>query len=270
MFALFEAVARNTAVRLGADDISRPQIVSSSYGNDSVATVQWVKEHGFKDVHVVFIDTGWSSETWPARVDRCEGWVRSIGYVPHRIVPPIQFEELILSRGGFPNQQYQWCSGHLKGVPFLEWVDEFDRSATATVVIGKRREESRERVDTQEWIFDSEYHGGRTVRHPLYAHTEAMRDELLRRAGFEPLPHRSQECAPCVNANRGDMLLLGEREISRVECLEFDVDKTMFRPKRHMGAKGIRQVIKWANSPKGKYGKDDSPALTCASGYCGF
>lgn len=265
-----DSLARNIATRLGADSLSRMQVISTSYGNDSIALIQWAREYGFENVHVVFIDTGWSASWWPDRVEKCEEWVRSIGFVAHKIVPNVQFEELILSRGGFPNQRYQWCSAHLKGIPFLEWVDTLDPDAIATVMIGKRREESRERASTPEWVIRSEYHGMRTVRHPLYLHSDTDRNTLLRRAGFEPLPHRSQECSPCVNANRDDFLLLGPSEITKVECLEFDVDNTMFRPKRHMGATGIRQVIQWAKSPRGKYRKDDEPQFTCASGYCGY
>ena len=190
-----EVLSRNIAVRTGCYSKSRPVVVSSSYGNDSVATIQWAKEGGFTDVHVVYIDTGWASEEWPARVERCEDWVRSIGFTAHRIVSSVGFEELILSRGGFPNQRYQWCSGHLKGVPFLDWIDEFDPDCSTVVMIGKRREESQDRSETPEWVIGSEYHGGRTVRHPLYLHNEVLRDKLIRRAGFEPLPHRSQECA---------------------------------------------------------------------------
>jgi len=268
--SLLDSIAENTAIRLGAHDKSRLTVISTSYGNDSIALIQWAKEEGFTNVHTVFVDTGWSAEGWLERVRVCEEWVKDIGFTPHHIVPPVQFEELMLSRKGFPNQRYQWCSAFLKGIPLLEWVDEFDPECQAIQMIGKRREESNERATTPEWIINSEYHGGRIVRHPLYLHTEEMRDALVIRAGFEVLPHRSQECAPCVNANRGDFLLLTEREIQRVEWLEFDVEKLMFRPKKHMGATGIRQIIKWAQSPRGKYQKDDPPKFTCSSGYCGF
>lgn len=268
--SLTDAILRNTAARLGAYDKSRMHVISSSYGNDSLALIQWAYEQKFSNLHVVFVDTGWSADGWLERVAKGEDWARSLGFTVHHLIPPVQFEELMISRKGFPNQRYQWCSAHLKGIPLLNWIDELDPACDAIQMIGKRREESRERADTPEWIINSEYHGGRIVRHPLYLHTEVMRNELLERAGYTPLPHRSQECAPCVNANRGDFLLLGEREIIRAECLEFEVGKNMFRPKRHMGAKGVRQIIKWAHSPRGKYEKDDPAEFTCSSGYCGY
>jgi len=172
---------------------------------------------------------------------------------------------------GFPSQRYQWCSAMLKGLPFLTWIDEFDTDCKATVIIGKRREESQERADTPEFIESSEYHGGRKVWHPLYLHTETMRNDLIIRAGFEVLPHRSKECSPCINANRDDLRQLTENDILRIENLESKVGKTMYRPKRHGGAKGIRRVIAWAYSDRGKYNdKQDEMFNQCSSGYCGF
>lgn len=252
--------------------------VSCSYGNDSVALIQWAHDHGADladEVFVVFIDTGWSSGEWPARVEELELWVAALGFTPVRIDPPIKFEELITSKKGFPNQRYQWCSGILKGLPFLTWIDEIDPGAKAVVMIGKRREESEERADTPEFIESSEYHGGRRVWHPLYLHTESERDALLHHAGVAPLPHRSQECAPCVNANRADFLLLTETEVARVEALEAKVGKTMFRVKRYKskmypnGAKGIRQVMQWAH--KAPITEDEQQGSSqCSSGYCGY
>jgi len=102
-------------------------------------------------------------------------------------------------------------------------------------------------------------------------HTESERDELLARAGFEPLPHRSKECSPCINSNKSDLRRLTEEDIQRVESLEARVGNTMFRPKRHGGAKGIRRVVAWAYSDRGKYDdRQDSLFNHCSSGYCGF
>jgi 3'-phosphoadenosine 5'-phosphosulfate sulfotransferase (PAPS reductase)/FAD synthetase len=264
------ALERNIALRSGAHSLDRRQVISSSYGNDSVALIQWVWERGYQDVHVVFVDTGWSGEGWLDRVGDAEAWVQQLGFTPHRIGTR-GFESLIMSRKGFPNQRYQWCSGHLKGVPFLDWIHEIDPNCEATVLIGKRREESRERSNIGEWVTASDYHGGRTLRHPLYLHDDTARDALIEKTGFVPLAHRSQECAPCVNANRKDLMLLTPAEITRVEVLEFDTGQNMFRPKRHQGAKGIRQVVEWANSPRGKYGKEKEQEFnTCSSGYCGY
>ena len=246
-------------------------VISSSYGNDSVAMIQWARERGMTDVTVVFVDTGWAAKGWLERVQRMENWVRSIGFSVVHLKSPIGFEELIIRKKGFPTNGLQWCSGLLKGLPFLTWIDEADPENKAVVMIGKRREESVERASTPEFIESSVYHGGRCVWHPLYQHTEAMRDELLARSGHPPLPHRSKECSPCVNANKGDLRQLTDDDIERVAALEATVGKTMFRPKKHGGAKGIRRVIAWAYSERGQYDDRQGQMFNqCSSGYCGF
>jgi 3'-phosphoadenosine 5'-phosphosulfate sulfotransferase (PAPS reductase)/FAD synthetase len=246
-------------------------VISSSYGNDSVALIQLAHEQGLKDVSVIFVDTGWAAVGWLDRVVRLEAWVESLGFTAVHISSDMTFEELILKKKGFPSQRYQWCSGILKGLPFLTWIDELDPDCQSVVMIGKRREESQERADTPEFIDASDYHGGRKIWHPLYLHTEQMRDDLLGRAGVKKLPHRSKECSPCVNANRTDLRQLTEEDILRVKALEEKTGKTMFRPKKHGGAKGIRRVIAWAYSEKGQYNdKQDQLFNQCSSGYCGF
>lgn len=245
-------------------------VISSSYGNDSIALIQWALENQLPNVTVVFIDTGWSKPGWLDRVARCEEWVRSIGFTAMNIKPEVQFEELIRIKKGFPNQKFQWCSSFLKGLPFLTWIDEQDPDHQAMVLIGKRCEESEERSDIEEFVEGSIYHGGRTLRHPLYLHTEAQRDELVIRAGFEVLPHRSKECSPCVNSNKGDFQKLTQFEIDRVKILEADTGQNMFRAKKKGGAVGIEQVIRWEYSGRGRFNKDQAELFSsCSSGFCG-
>jgi len=246
-------------------------VISASYGNDSVAMIQLARELGLQDVHVVFVDTHWSAPGWLDRVAELEGWVRSLGFSVGHIKSPMTFEELMVMKKGFPYNGKQWCSGILKGIPFLDWIEQADPECKALVLIGKRREESVKRQDTPEFIEASEYHGGRRVWHPLFEHTNAQRDEILRRAGIKPLPHRSKECNPCINANKDDLRELTEWEIVRLEGLESRTGQTMFRPKKHGNAIGIRQVVDWANSRRGKYNpKQESMFNECSSGYCGF
>ena len=112
-------------------------------------------------------------------------------------------------------------------------------------MIGKRRAESIARRQLTEYIDSSDYHGGRKLWHPLYLHTDSERDELVASSNMELLPHRSQECSPCVNANRGDLMLLTQAQIEHVNEIEVEVGKPMFRPKR-FGAVGIYGVMVWA------------------------
>ena len=243
-------------------------VISSSYGNDSVALIQWAKENALPDVSVVFCDTGWAAPAWANRVIECERFVKRLGFQAVR-VKSIGMEELVRLKKGFPSNQHQFCTQHLKGIPFLEWIDKVDPGCKAVVLIGKRREESEKRKNTPEYVHDSEYHGGRTVWHPLYKHDAQDRNDLLGRAGFDVLPHRSEECSPCVNANRPDFLRLTPGQIERVNDLEVEVSQPMFRAKR-FGTMGIHGVIKWAKEGRDR-GDIEQEEHDCASLFgCGL
>ena len=110
---------------------------------------------------------------------------------------------------------------------------------------------------------------------PLVRHDDAMRNQLLSRAGFEPLPHRSNECYPCINANIDELRVLTEDRIQIIDITEQQLGFTksgkarvMFRSSRRKGAVGIRAVVKWAEAPRQR---DQMQLFTaqCDSGYCG-
>lgn len=243
-------------------------VISSSAGNDSLAMIQLSIEREIPDLHVVFCDTGWSAPGWMQRVEKIHAYAEKHGIKTH-VVKSIGMEDLVRMKKGFPGNAQQFCTAHLKGVPFLQWIDEEDKDYKAVVMVGKRRAESEARKDTPEFIYDSEYHGGRTLWHPLYLHTDAQRNDLINRAGFEVLPHRSLECNPCVNANRQDFLRLTSGEIERVNDLEVEIGKPMFRPKR-FSALGIHGVIQWAKNGRDR-GNIEEEEAQCASLFgCGL
>lgn len=255
-------------------DSAPAHVISVSYGNDSLAMIQWASEtclNFFGRVVVAYCDTGWSAPGWDHRVAMGEAFAHSCGFETVRL-SSIGMEELVKIKKGWPGNGQQFCTAHLKGVPYLEWLDVVDPARKAVTMVGKRRAESAKRADTPERIECSEYHGDRPVWHPLYLHSDADRDALLMRAGIDPLPehligesfdkhdrlyqlpHRSMECNPCVNANRG--------EIARVSRIEVHVGKPMFRPKRFNGL-GIYGVMMWA-----KFGKDSEADIPDDEG-CG-
>ncbi len=255
-------------------------IIFSSYGNDSIALIQSAHELGLQNVAVAYSDTGWSAEWWAGRVIGCEAWARSLGFTPVQI-PSIGMEALVIRERGWPRQGMQFCTEHLKIVPALRWMSEVDPDGDAICMTGVRREESEARAGAPEWVEVSEKHGGRNLWQPLVRLTAAERNALVVRAGFDVLPHRSKECEPCVNANKEDLATMDERDIAKTEALEHAAGFTKagkprvaFRPAKRMGAVGIRAIIAWANSPKGRYAEgqgyfDLRPAAGCTSGWCG-
>lgn len=272
----------------------RPRfVIFSSYGNDSVALIQWAHEQGLTDVAVVFSNTGWAATWWMPRVEKLEAWVRTLGYRTSRTTS-IGFRELALAKKAFPTQMYQWCSFILKIEPGQRWLAENDPDLRAVCLVGVRREESQDRASFPAYLLSSNSHGGRVMVAPMADWSEPTRDEFLRRAGVEPLPHRSMECSPCINSNKQDLVALQEDDIVKAEKVEREMHetlgltsngkrRTLFRPHRHMGAVGVREVVKWAHSPRGKYvapNNDDFEMLLdasdldlgaagCEAGWCG-
>lgn len=230
-------------------------VIFVSYGNDSVALIQWAHEQGLEGVAVVFTDTGWAADGWMDRVELSEDWVRRLGFTPYR-TSSIGFRQLAREKKGFPTQRYQWCSFILKIEPGQRWLEQYDPDARAVCLIGVRQEESADRADFPEWLPRSENHGGRVCIAPFATWTTVQRDELIRRAGFEVLPHRSRECK-CINSNKRDMRAFTERDWRDIQEIENEIGKPLYRPHRHMGAKGANEMRKWANSAHGKYRPPD-------------
>lgn len=173
----------------------------------------------------------------------------------------------------------QFCTSELKMATTLAFLEERDPEGLATVMVGVRREESQARANVPEFEQSVITTGWRSIWRPLAAYTSAMRDELLRRAGFEPLPHRSDECFPCINSNRSDIRRLAEHPqiISKIRRIENDMGHTskgspitMFHPYRHMGATGIDAIVKWGLSERGKFSLEDGTGKECTEGFCGI
>lgn len=240
-------------------------VIFASGGNDSVALVEWAKERGLASVTVCHSNTGWASPAWPERIRIFSEYVRACGF-DFTQIESVGFESLVLQRKGFPANRPKFCTYELKIKPACAWLDNADPDKEAICLLGIRREESRARAQWPEFISESPNHGGRDVWSPLVRVTEAERDDLIRRTPIEILAHRSRECSPCVNSNREDFRMLPVCDIEKVEKLEAVIGKPMFRTQRFRGAKGIREVLRWAWSDRGKYSAEPED---CGSGFCG-
>lgn len=256
-------------------------IARCSYGNDSLAMLQLMREHGLKGVAVVYSDTGWATPQWGERVYHGEEWVRSLGWEPVRL-PSRGFEDSVSGHtadGMFPTRLAKFCTQELKIRPFLKWVTAADPDKRAIVCVGVRRAESVAR--RQAPAFLPEQDNGRHVWHPLVEFSDADRDAMIAKTPFEVLPHRSDECGICINGNRADLRRAQEEHIARVEALEARVGRPMFNPEKYMGANGIREVVRWAQSAPGKFqaplmpsadllsGLVDHENQTCDDAWCG-
>lgn len=249
-------------------------VIFASYGNDSIALIQFAHENSLSDVHVAYSDTGWAASWWHERVEKAEDWVRSLGFTPHRIASE-GMESLVLRKKAWPRGgggKFQFCTEALKKEPARQWLDQHDPDCSATCMTGVRREESENRRDAPEWITESENHGGRELWQPLVRHTVLKRDALALKSPLPLLPFRSKECYPCVNARKQELRHLDAETVGKIRQIENDAGinskgnaRVMFSPKRHNGAVGIDAVVEDAMNDM----NDLFHTATCESGWCG-
>jgi hypothetical protein len=255
-------------------------VVKTSYGNDSVALIQWLKEYEEKHgigclgkVVCLFNDTKWAAGWWMERVDNLEEKiVRSYGFIPSR-TSCIGMRPLIKKRNTWPNEHRRFCTEVLKIQPTKEWLAVHDVDGIAEMVCGVRREESQARRLWPEYVPASEKNEGRAEWAPIVDVLVAERDALIHRAGLEPLAHRSRECR-CVLANATDLKTWREEDIAEIEAEEAILKAQsvppytncfMFRPRHKKGnPEGIRAVVEWAKQVKTK----EPPTGGCDSGFC--
>lgn len=166
-------------------------VIFSSYGNDSIALMQWAHENALGDVHVVFSDTGWAADYWEERVSKGEFWAfNTLSFKTHRTKSE-GMADLVRRKKAWPRGgggKFQFCTEALKKEPGRKWLEIFDPGREATCLTAIRREESENRRTAPEWVTESEEHGGRGRWNPLVRYTLEQRDELIRRTPFEVLP----------------------------------------------------------------------------------
>lgn len=240
-------------------------IICCSGGNDSVALIVWAIKKKLKNVYIIFNDTGWASESWKYRMAEIEFFCMQHDF-KYIVTESEGFEAMVRRKKGFPMpaSKMQFCSSILKTQPTLKWLQENDHKKRAVIYIGVRREESQNRANHPYEIIGHEKYEGRLQKFPLVEYTEKDRDFLIDETDIDILMHGSMECFPCINSNRSDLRLLAKdkKRVDMIAELEKDMGYTsknkprvMFRPYRHMGATGVKEVVKWALCDRGKYNK---------------
>jgi 3'-phosphoadenosine 5'-phosphosulfate sulfotransferase (PAPS reductase)/FAD synthetase len=252
-------------------------IVFSSGGNDSMATVQWCIEQGLSNIIVAYSDTKWSSEAWHLRLEAVKQYL-AYNDCEFVVIESEGFSDLVRRKKAFPANGMAFCSMELKIAPAMKWLDKIDPDKKAVCYTGIMRIESESRKDWPTVIESSPNHGGRKLISPLAEMSVLQRDGLLRSAGFSVLPHRSMECSPCVNANIKDLQQMDNKDLIKVKNLEEEMGvgersgkpKYMFRPHRMAGCQGIEQVKAWADQGGGNYSPDQEDLFGCDNGFCGL
>ena len=220
-------------------------VIFGNYGDETIALMQWAHERQLAAVTVVHIDTGWAAAGWQARVEQAQAYAKQCTFKVATLPAKKNFAQLMKAQKNFPTTKFQWCAGFLKGLAFLEWLDQVDPAAEATILMGLRRAISGSHINLPEFVEESSQFGERKMWYPLFACSNEQRDRLIQSAGFEILNHRSLECDPCVNNTPIDFIRLQNADIEKTAMLEQQLDKFMFAPQSYGDSQGIKQVVAW-------------------------
>ncbi len=221
-----------------------------NYGDGTIALIQWAHENAVSEITVCHMDTGFasSSQAWQEQVKKGQALAKAYGFNITALSSVISWSELILKREAFPSAQFQWCAGWLKGLAFLDYLDEVDPCCSATIMLPKHVTHARGDVLLQEWESHSPHFGDRRVWQPLYNLADNSFYDLIHRAGFSPLYHRSLECSPCVHSTAADLSRLTLSDQNKVATLEKKLAQNLFTASAFGGAKGIQAVVEWAQN----------------------
>lgn len=203
-------------------------IIIANFGNDSIALIEWAKQHGVKNVTVLWVDTGWAAPEWSQRIVKAERYVEACAFASVRLIPDYSFAMLVRERKNFPSLQFHWCASFLKGLPILDWLDQYDQDLNAAIWLAKRQEQAVALRNLKALEEENQTYGGRKVEYPLYQTMLAERNQLIAQAGFDLLSTRSLECDPCIYNQQRDFLRLDPEKIQVLQKLETDIGKTMF------------------------------------------
>jgi len=202
--------------------------IRSNYGDESIALIEMLREQSiantFEKIYVVYVNTGWEAHGWQERVSQGEVFVKRCGFETVQLYAKASFSQLALERNSFPSKKFQWCAGFLKGLPFLDWLDETDPSCSSVIALPKRQALYRKPISE---YLDCPYHGERKVWHPMLQATTTLRDVWIKNAGFPLLNHRSLECDPCVNSTSRDYTRMDPKDIHKMRELENRLHKKM-------------------------------------------
>lgn len=269
---------------------AREYVIKASYGNDSIALIQWMADHGHTNAFVLYNDTGWArgdarvragvdfdrtlpaSGGWLERVAEGEAFARSLGMEPVRTAS-MGFVAAARLKQAFPSGGMQFCTTLLKIKPTLEWLEHVDTDGDLDVAVGVRREESDARADFPEVVVRSLADGYRDLWAPMVRVLVPERNDLLRRAGFEVLPHRSDECFPCVRAARQDLRRIAEDEERKavIRWLEAFLSEGKAKKRRMFRRQGgIDETLRWAQSAPRSYVEGQEFLFGCDAGWCGL
>jgi len=243
-----QACARWVLNRYPAEDVIL--LNSDVGGHEHPITTQFIEDYS-RDVHPVTVVTPVVADLGKS----CQGTERRLRYAE---TDSLTFDVLAEIKGMFPTNRSQFCTMHLKLKPTHRWMQENITADKWIRYAGVRREESEKRKAKQavehDDYFDCELH------HPLIDWTKQMCFDYVRYHGeaINPLytmGFNRVGCAPCINANKTDILEWATRfpeMIDKVRGWEQRTGLSFFRKPFDDGSyRWVDDMVEWAKTTHG-------------------
>jgi 3'-phosphoadenosine 5'-phosphosulfate sulfotransferase (PAPS reductase)/FAD synthetase len=248
-----QATARWVLNRYPAEDVIL--LNSDAGGNEHPLTTQFVEEYSAK-VHPVVVVTPIVADMG----NRCKKGIGGEKRAKYSEANRLTFGVLADIKGMFPSSATQFCTEFLKLKPQARWIKKniIDTGVSFRRYAGVRRDESKRRSEKKFIEWDDYF--GCELHHPIVDWTKKMCfDYCETHDGFYnplyKLGFSRVGCAPCVNANKSDVLQWATRfpeMIDKVRQWEKDTGFSFFRMPREDGSyRFVDDIVDWAKTTRG-------------------
>lgn len=270
-----QACARWVLNRYPAEDVIL--LNSNVGGHEHPITTEFIGAYS-RDVHPVTVVTPVVGDL--GRIGVKEGSASKAARDKYTDETELTFDVLAEIKGRFPSGRAQFCTTFLKLAPTNRWMRENLKGQDRRRYAGVRRDESKRRRDRQPVEWDDYF--GCELYHPIVDWTKQMCFDYVALHGEKvnelyTMGFGRVGCAPCINANKSDILAWHQRfpeMIDKVRRYEMKVGRTFFAPM--VPGKEINwvdEVVEWAKTRRGGKQYDllvlqDRPACESDYGLC--
>lgn len=124
-------------------------IVTCSGGKDSVASLIWMQNNGYKNFEVAFCDTAWESEiTYQYLEDLEQKLGIKFTFLKSKMYDG--FLDLARKKKRFPSTRARFCTSELKSIPMIDYIlDVVNDDILVIQGIRGAENESRSRMNEQ-------------------------------------------------------------------------------------------------------------------------
>jgi len=248
-------------------------VISISGGKDSKATLivsiplllEVVKSSQIK---VVFCDTGWEKDETIDELKTIQTKLKDLD-IEYKVLRnekyPNGMIDLIKHKKAFPTRMTKTCTHQLKMIPAINYYKELSLNGFNVIsLVGKRRDESKDRVNTPDletykykgWSFD--------VYHPIADWIETDVYSYLDETWGIPNSYfkgsKRVGCDECFQADLKSISLMSEDKIKKMELVENEISKhyndinpTFFFRRNKTFPDGFAPIRKVVDYAKDKY-----------------